>query len=355
MIPWRYTFASDLTPDQVLAKLEYVTDQKKLSVCKSVDDLGPSMDGRSSRIRFRGAIDREHRKFYVHGNLTGNDKSQTAFTGRIGPNGTGSIVTTWISATRAGLIMLAIMGPVAIVVSLLLTRMVLWDARRAPLWFLVFPFLFLVVVPMIDIWINIKARKILREVVNGTKLTQWPDPWPIRTSGGKVEEISPMANVELLPKDATLPQRFREFASTIAESPASPPMTLDIDPHGTTLSLFFPVQGPNGFDVLIEVDRDGASIQVGTWIQIPVHGNDRLKIVRDTFGIIRDLVSPRCRLTECYIGEQLSFARLESGRPGHWTSTGFEHIQRVTGEFGERTVVYYQNEQLPERHGRHYL
>lgn len=142
-----------------------------------------------------------------------------------------------------------------------------------------------------------------------------------------------------------LPESFRQYGESLADK-ALFIHHWTITPHGCVLSI--PSQAEDGFDILIDVEINAATVYWGNGHSHYQRADDINALVEEIFGLLRDLLSPNMRVRHYYAGGQFYWASLEAFEGTKWS------VERSTGllfwdYFGKRSVRTYSNSVLPGR------
>jgi hypothetical protein len=173
MIPWKYSFTTDLTVAHVMKRIERATDTRPRTwsqVAKDIwDTKGPCLGGIDSSATFEGTINMAERTFYLTTFLPYAWKgSRTAFTGRVCEHRDRSRIDVWISSSRFGLGVIAFFGiGFLFATSTLVAKVISAPSTKGYLLLLV-PAYGLTAFTLADIWINRRARKLFKALFDNS-------------------------------------------------------------------------------------------------------------------------------------------------------------------------------------------
>ncbi len=342
MIPWRHTFTTDLTPDQILDRLEDVTDEEESSIWGFLLSPKACLCDSLVSTKLRGTISRQNRTFYMHALLSTSGRFQTVFNGSIKETAEGSRVRVWISSS-AGSVFTQI-SLVAFFVILCWKTLVSSRTSQGLLVSILCAALILLAINSLTV--HASAIQAFRAVLENPRGLGQCDPWPLTpiTAG----EAS--AKRTRLPSGSSTVEHFKSFADRVLADPSTPPHTLQEAHDGELLTLSFPPQSSEGYEVRAVVDnRKGITVWAGALAHIPpVALESPRDAVASAFGLMRDLLSPVNRLHERYSNGELYYAGIETTGTKGWDEV-FSNRLKGRKPSGIMSEKYFINHQMPVR------
>jgi hypothetical protein len=346
MIPWRHSLTVDLTPDQVLDRLEEMTDPDPDSVWQSIRAVAPCLTSKYEPPRFLGRIDRQRGSFYLHSLIVSGGRFQTVFSGTVGPMTNGLRISMWTCSSVGGIL-------TTLAVASFGVRLI-WDLQGPddPQGTSTFVILVLMSLYWIatSIVVHSMAVKAFKSALSGVHQAEVLDPWPLRSvenSEMASDQIPPKAKV---PFKAPVVEHFLALADEILRLSTTPPHSIKVEPDGESLTLRFPRQTSDGYDVRADVDnRKGVTVWAGNLAHVPPGGvrNPRSEC-QMAFGLIYDFLSSANRLHERQVNGETYFAGIEVNGPKGWDEV-FSNRRKGKKPDGPASEQYFTNNQVPPR------
>ena len=180
----------------------------------------------------------------------------------------------------------------------------------------------------------------------------YQDFWPeFEQSGIAFPSLDKSASAS---DQGTMRQQIESFlavATPILSLPSPPKHTLQVAPGKIFLELTFPRLTNKGYDVRATIDNLGITIWAGQLVSIPMRDiSDQTEMLKQAFGLMRELLSPTCRLREKSVAGQVVWASVDAWNGSGWDGL-FESEADGVVESGPVSRKSFINHAMPPRPG----
>lgn len=339
MIPWRFTIETDLSPEQVLDKLVDLSDSRPTTLREFFFPQYHYSAGRFFSTMFAGHVDRKAKSFHLHNYLWPGDYYQTSYGGSLYRDGLTTRIKVLGSFTT---------GPTIFLSSLLLLSIgACWWGFDKNRMVIIWPAIIVTYYITRCATSRRKARRLFRDLFVTKTLPAARSIWPeIDRFKPHTKTGEPEIYFEAGSADPELVNHFTRYVRLIAGNRRTPPHSLSGESDGKPLTLTFPAQSSNGFDVRATVDDNGLIVWAGRLARMSTtdigHPRDQVELA---FGTIRDLLSPTCKLREYYLDGLLCRALVEY--QGDEIFAGVDDAVSTSEREDELVEKEFVNRQMP--------
>ena len=293
-IPWRIILELQMSAEQAIEKIAYVTRPKK-SVWYLLGFASADWSNKFDRVLFDGIVNKSRNTFHL---TTTSGRGSIVLQGAAKNQITGTVVRVWV-LPPAYMIVFALSFAFFLLVQVIRHP----KPQQDPYAILKLAAFMLAMFGVIFWLIRLKAQSVLKNLFAGkiAKPISEQLPWPELPELFAHRPTSTDDEPEMIPTpDPTLVEHFESLSCEILTHRSTPPRVLKVDSGKQHLSLQFPPRSSDGFEVSVEADNAGATIfaegKEVVAFTIQRDSGDTFDIVTDTFRVVRELLSPKIQL-----------------------------------------------------------